>query len=362
MPRRAQAPEKRHSAAQRCNDDVLEEIFLLLPQPALASAARVCRGWLPCARRNLYRTLNFDAISPSARHLANMLSTNSFLRDLIRRPSVRYSKGRGREISMLDWLALLPEHSLQSITFKGRILTSPDSGRVLHLPAVRTTTRITSRSPTIPLTNEVLLNMSQLVCLSITLPGHVPPPNNISLPNLTRLSIVVGNYSPTVDVLLKGLSKPLTRFDIKAAIVLEEKDVSALQDSLSRHAPHIEHLSFEGEPYFTRQPFLDDYITVFTSLRTLFCSHPSYTPRLLSKLPSTHTSLSLRAPSFEPFADAAFAEALEQHHHRLSSLRQVRVVNDRFFRHECDALRRVCRSRGIDFVKAEHKEDYYFFS
>lgn len=348
----------RLSAAQRCNEDVLHEIFADLPPRALASAARVCRGWLPTARDRLYQHIFVDNLLPLCpEKLTQTLSTQPLIRSLVRRPVLRHSGIGRRSPALFDWIALLPEHSFISVEIElmGASSKKPLTTltTLLSLPAIRTTPRLIIRCMkyiTPKRLNEVL-SMPYLESLSISIPARtaVYLRDITAYPNLRRLSIWVENYPPIICKLLHGLPSPLDRFDLRSKN-MNADDIDTLCRALQRHAPHLRHLALFGEPFSTLC-FMDDFVSAFSSLEFLLCSNHLYSPELFSRLPPTLTSLALCAPNAweDPFPADQYAAALQKHRSRLPRLRKVTVVEGRNSLVRCDPIPAVCEAEGIAF-------------
>lgn len=349
------------SAAQRCNEDVLDEIFAELQPGSLASAALVCRGWLFPARVRLYRELQADTMFVHKRNeLLRTLSTQPHILRLVRRPVLRWVYDPAPCAAFFDWVALLPEHSLQSVeivTIDSRPRDPLDTlDTLLGFPAIHSLTRIIIRCDTGFLTPKRLnqvLEMPHLQSLSVRIshPTAVHLTDITAFPNLKRLSILADVYTPLIAKLLHGLPSPLERFDLGADDI-EDTDIATLCHSLQRHAPHLRNLSFLGEPFSkSHLCFMDDFVSSFSSLETLSCAHYLYSPLIFSRLPPTLVSLSLCTPSrWEGSIPwTPHAVALQQHRSKLPLLRRVTIVNCEYTVLNLDPLPEVCEAGNITF-------------
>lgn len=229
-----------------------------------------------------------------------------------------------------DWLALLPEHSLLSITLQSDILSPPDAEilRLLDFPAIRTVPRMTVRTEIS--SREILLkimNLPHLETLAATLEYKMDPPRaGLLRPKMRNLAISTRKYGAIVEHILQSFDSPLEAFAYRCHN-LEEGELISLQNGLTNHATTLKYLSFLGQPS-SESTFMDDYILSFPSLLTLVCASLTYTPLLLSRLPVALSSLILQAPSHKPFADDDFAVALRQHRDELRALSKLVILLD----------------------------------
>lgn len=109
--------------AQQLNEDILIDILKCLANADLASAALVCREWVPQARWMLYHDLHFDTGSAVAPQLRDTLVSSAEIRGLVRHVHLRRPVFEGGSLTLLDWLGLLPENSLRSV--EARMLSYP---------------------------------------------------------------------------------------------------------------------------------------------------------------------------------------------------------------------------------------------
>lgn len=351
---------KRLSAAQRCNEDVLHEIFAELPPSTLSSAARVCRGWTSPARHALYHDLRVDnLLLRSPEKLADTLFNNSWIRTLVRRPTLYHSANARRSPNLLDWIELLPEHSFLSVKISKMESSQekplPTLDALLDFPAIRTAPHLTIYCSTF-LTPERFDKVLRLPCLE-HLAINIPAKTTINLkditafPNLRRLSIMADIYPPLVAKLVHGLPSPLERFDLLADNV-KPADLDTLRRVLYRHAPHLRHLALFGEP-ITQLPssFMNDFVLYCPVLETIVCPDKLYTPRIISRLPPTLRSLALCTPDTEdpPFPINKYAAALRKHRSEIPELQTLTIVNCQGRPPNYSALKEVCKTENIVF-------------
>lgn len=347
------------SAAQRCNSDVLQEVFSYLDRITLANAARVCRGWQPVASSKLYHNLRIHVWPPSARKLADTLEANQDLRGLVRHVTLALIFHGSRWVtSPFDWLALLPEHSLLSVTLQSDIPSSPETEifRLLDFPAIRTVPRMIVRTEIS--SREILvkiMNLPHLESLAIPLEYKMDPPRaGLLRPKMQNLAISTRNYGVIVEHILQSFDSPLDGFSYRSHN-LEEGELVSLQNGLTNHATTLKYLSFLGQP-FSESTFMDDYILSFPSLSTLVCPNPIYTPLLLSRLPVVLSSLILQAPSHKPFADDDFAVALRQHRDELRALSKLVILDNREMRPQYLSLATLCAEQRRSFFVLDRSQ------
>lgn len=352
--------EGRPSAAQRCNDDVLDEIFAELECSALASAALVCRGWLFPARVRLYRDLflnNYGA--PHSDKLADILPNQPLLRSLIRRPVLRYCRFGRPCTTLFDWMALLPEHSFQSVTIRDidstKKMPFPTLATLLDFPAVRTSPRLIVHCRTF-ITSERLdkvLGMPCLESLSFMISDRVATrlkEITVFPRNLKRLSIRADAFSPHLAQLLRRLPSPLERFDLQCE-ELKEFEMVFLCYALQQHSSTLRHLVLLGMHFSSVPAYLDGSIEPFSHLETLLLPFGLYSPDLFAHLPPTISSLSLCTPwgpeSLEIGEIDELASALQQECSRLPLLKSMTMVRCQADPLEDGPLVQVCSAHGI---------------
>ena len=96
--------------------DILLEILQYLSPVDLSNTALVCTSFLPTTRFLLYRRICFSLTSHRVVRLEKTLRDSKHLRSLIRHLSLKRSYIGPLYDASLDWIALLPEESLQSVT------------------------------------------------------------------------------------------------------------------------------------------------------------------------------------------------------------------------------------------------------
>lgn len=347
------------SAAQRCNDDVLDEIFAHLSLHALAMAAQVCQSWLPSARRRLYTSVRLDACSESPEPLARTLSHNPDIRLLIRHLTLSIYFMTHRKPACLEWVRLLHENSLRSVEFEFMYLLPEDKSllSLLDFPAIRTSPRLFIDCHLFLNPDRLVkvLSMPYLESLSMVIPndmGTEPlPPGITSYPKLQRLSIRTTKYTPLIAALLQALPSSLEKFDL-VVVDFREGDVASLLKGLDSHSTNLRHLAIAGvstnRHTFPVRNFVDDFISRCSSLETLLCARNTYSSQIFSRAPSTLVSLTLCPPWFEPFPSGEYAAAL-QCCRRLPRLSTLSIMDHRLYRQRCESLAIMCQEKGIGF-------------
>lgn len=342
------------SIGQRCNEDVLEEIFLHLQCSALAKAARVCQAWLPAASRTLYHNIHISTYSLVTDRLAQTLRTAPSLRGLVRHVALYHPKLDEADPSVLDWLALLPEHSLLSITLENTdMFNLLKEQRMLDLPAFRTVSSIVAHGRYLSGDISTLLNIPYLQSLSIELLSRrsysfVKPLR----PTLRRLAITICGYNTVIETILQSFEEPLEQFMLVVSSNLCKAGLSSLQTGLRRHAPCLKRLFLIGHPQ-DKLPSMDDYILSFPTLETLLCSYSTFSPLLVKRLPPTLTSLILRVRTDCTFPSDEYAAALQRHRHKLRRLSALTIVDVpgrwRRRKNQWEPLVELCAAEGISF-------------
>lgn len=341
--------QKRLSAAQRCNDDVLGEVFSHLDRMELVIVSLVCRNWLPAASRELYRDISLSVLSWNGPILAQTLTTRPDLGELVRRVKLRRPEPMRWDPSHFDWLALLPEYNLYSITFEGGMLNAPETYPILEFPAIRTTSRLRADDMNSHARTNAILNMTHLETLSIRidLQNVFTLKAGVTLPRLRRLRIVMDSYCSVVEQILKGLDSPLEEFELELTCIYG-KGVDSLLNGLQRHASAMQYMSLIGNP-FSMVPFMDDHIMSFTSLKTLKCPRNSYTSLLISGLPPTLTHLILGSGPGDRSPIHDIADALQQNRRRLIALARVTIAGRELLGQWGQPLVELCMREGITF-------------
>lgn len=356
---------KRLSAAQRCNEDVLLEIFAEVSPRTLASAACVCRVWLSPARDKLYHDLLVEN-TRSAEILVSTLTTNPWIRSLVRRLQLRRSLSEEGGPIVVEWIALPPAHSLLSVKIgdMGPPKRQPSAAldALLDFPAIRTTPRlfVSCRTFLTPERLDKVLRMPQLDSLSFRIPMRttVSLKDITAFPKLRRLSISAEIYPPLVAKLIHGLPSPLERFDLLTDNI-KPADLDTLRRVLYRHAPHLRHLALFGGP-ISQLPssFMDDFVLYCPALEVVVCPDRLYTPRVISRLPSTLRSLALCTPDTRSptFPINEYATILRKYRAGLPQLQTLTVVNCQRWPLNYSSLKEVCQAEGIVFQDCSSRE------
>lgn len=353
---------KRLSAAQRCNEDVLYEVFAHLPPPELASAALVCRSWLPCARHRLYTSILFTFGHRTVAQLADTLRTRPHIRSLVRRLEIQGITARTWMPELVDWVDLLPEYSLQSVNL-GAMNVSQDFLRdhytLLDSPAIRTVSHFAIPNAMFlnPDRFAKVMSMPNLEVLSMALSNTIGvarlPQSIPSYPRLRRLGIRSFSVPSTfIEDLLRALPSPLERFTLVAQTI-EEGDVGPLCNGLACHAASLRHLAISGSRSnhhtFPVHNFLDDVVPHCASLETLFCACNTYSLDIFSRAPASLSSLILCVPWGDSFKSDEYAAALKRCRGMLPRLKMLGIMDHSLYRQRCGSIADVCQAEGITF-------------
>lgn len=358
---RRTSPQKNLSAAQRCNSDVLEEIFSHLERVTLTRVARVCRGWQPPASVKLYYDVKIEAWKASASILASTMTAQPDLRKLVRRVTLDHTRPKQWVQLPFEWLALLPERSLSCITLRTDIFSFPEAHCLLDFPAVLTVPHLFAHGVRSGVSLTKIMSMPHLQTLAIKIPDGIDPASTgVLKPTIRKLAISSYRYETIIEHILQSFDLPLERFTLSTA-ELEEADLASLKNGLKRHTPSLKYLSFMGKPFFPSSPFMDDYILAFPSLEMLLCPYLSYTPLLISRLPHTLSTLALRTGIGEPFDSDNYAAALQLRSGHLHALSEL-VLDTNGGKPEYPSLAAVCTSEGISFRIVERNRFNPFLS
>lgn len=329
------------------NGDVLLDIMRHLTKANLASAALVCRRWLPQARGELYHELYFDTNAPHAPCLSATMRSNEFLRSLLRRLHISHCVSSQGSPTLLDWIALLPEHSLQLLESRRLIFdkAAATSVPITEYPAVRTLPHLFLRTPRfldMQRLNQVLhFQHLEILSIEIDQSSEVPSLPDCCMPRLRRLSLEIFEYGATVSRILGGVTVSLERFDLHA-VSLCPQDIARLAGDLQRHLPALKSASFDFH-WPPASPFLDELVPSMKCLETLCCGVETYTKHLMAQLPETLVSLTLCA-SPEAFPGDEYAELVK--HYTPPGLTKFIIAN-KSQSEASKALAEVCNERHI---------------
>jgi hypothetical protein len=291
-------------------EDVLIDMLDYLPQRDLTATALVCRSWVFASRSKLYYRVTFDVESPTISHMEDTLTTCAHIRTLVRHLILRgppvvppstpnVDEYGGTSIlpkfyeTDLHWVRMLPKHSLLSIEF----IQWRKIDDVLVYSAVRTTSCMTF-SGFVMVTSSTLnalLSMSSLTSLSL-MRILSPPVLDGKFTQLRRLSLSTWIVPDELLEIMGAIDPqcPLERLDIGVAVALKDNALSRLLDILKPHLGRLKHLSAIAKfRRFGGYPFMDDVIQQLSSVETLYCGYGTYTPLIMSRLPSTLHTLGL---------------------------------------------------------------------
>lgn len=355
-PQRLLAPRlQRSSLAQQLNEDILAEILEGLANADLASAALVCREWLPQARWMLYHELHFDTGSAAAPQLRETLISSPEIRGLVRCIHLRHALSKTGSITLLDWIGLLPENSLQLA--ETRMLSFKPGDEVAipftQYPAIRSAPYLSLRCAsfcTVDRLNQIFAyrNVERL-SLGVL---HKPEEEVLQLspdclPKLKRLSLTIYEYGPLVSQILQSVYSPLEEFNF-LALTLYEADVAALSKDVQRHLPSLRSASFMFH-YLPHSPFLDSIVPSMVNLETLACGFGTHTAQIIDWVASPLASFTTTSSPRKPFPSDEYADKIEQG--ALPALGRFTVLDTVHYRQAaaCASLSQACARRHILF-------------
>lgn len=341
------------SAAQRCNEYVLFDIFQYLLSHELAVACTLCKAWLPAARALLYRRIRFSTISPRDSALELTLRSSANIRGLLR--YLVLSHPDSSHDHRLDWVAVVPQHTLLSVNLE-RMPASKGLLSLLQYPAIRTAPQVTiGRSDFLqaePFNLSTILAFPHLegfTALLKSIPLRVD--NTLRLKRLS-LGIVAEDRPQLLTTILQAIQpETLQKLDLLLSS-LKEDNVSWLTDLLRPHLPSLKHLAIRTLDHTNTAPIMDKLIEAVPQLETLACGRNTYTSQLFPLLPHRLQSLTLDSGDNEPFPRDELEETITRlcsTQRTLTSLtigRHPSYPNSLYF----DRVARVCRSFGVSFI------------
>ena len=350
--------------------DILLEILQYLSPVDLSNTALVCTSFLPTTRFLLYRRICFSLTSHRVVRLEKTLRDSKHLRSLIRHLSLKRSYIGPLYDASLDWIALLPEESLQSVHFAFFAhyhLLDP----VLQYPAIRTARAVTAGFSNFTTSTRVkeILGFPNLEALSLGF-GWFAPVVHCTAPSLKHLTLSMESVSENILDFLTAIARgcPLERLALKIDATLGVEDVAVLTRGLAPLSSTLRRLSITSPYQLARHPFMDNLASSMPNLETLHCGFGSYSPNLLSRLPPALRVLALswgnsgaaadfitewdllfpRPSSFHtPFPAQAYAAEIA----RLTPISVERIVVVLPEKHldDCIEMGQVCRTAGIQF-------------
>ena len=325
----------------------------LLPRD-LVTTALVCRDWLPTARMLLYRHIYFNTSSPLTAQLESSLRSSPHLRILIRHlVLIHYDYVND---GLLEWIALLPEHSLVSVKFERMPFDGADPRSLLQFPAVRTADEIIISHPHFLLRNPERLSdifsNSFLSRLTLFIPKSLPL-RLVGPLKLNRLSIAIWTEDrpQLLGTILESITSPLHHLDLLLSN-LRPETISWLNTILERHLPTLKRLIIRALDRKQTAPFFDGMIASLVSLEVLACGPGTYTSRLFNQLPTSLRSLTLDTRDNEPFSVSELREAVTRLRSRSTAFKSMTIgrhpsyASHRYF----DTLSQACASLGVSFV------------
>lgn len=218
----------------------------------LASSSRVCKQWLPCARRLLYRSVTLTSLDVK---LSRTLSRCAHLRLLIRELSVHAPEifGHIKDVdNLLGWISLIPGDATSrfraiSIVVDAAAQGEPIARLVVDAPALRfvDNLRLTGPIPTAGRLLQLTEAVTHLALVEVPVDTSFPP-----LCGLRTLSLKGINFTPSLDTLLSSL-------DVLESLELFYKEHDKVDHILRLVSQHSEFLqSLTISPWTGRIPSL----------------------------------------------------------------------------------------------------------
>lgn len=244
----------------------------------LYHAALVCWDWALAARIPLYQRLVCNTNRRSAPLLTRTLRSCPHLCVLVRHLTLNLFLTK-RDVTILDWLKLLPEHSLHGFD----ILASEEdqllAQSILHLPCIQTIRHFKGRGKWI--SSESLpqcFQLRHLKSLSLDLPYNLRP-SIFALENATShfssFHLTIPQYYPFISQCLAMFGRQLERFEVLIRSgALEGSQITELITAFRQHTPHLRH--FTAQTYWKPAfPFLDDVMEYAPPMTHLYCGNDS---------------------------------------------------------------------------------------
>ncbi|KAI0696877.1 hypothetical protein C8T65DRAFT_832680 [Cerioporus squamosus] len=295
------------------------EHFGTLPSRNYTNAALVARNWTGPAQAGLYRckiriyVVNTEYLPTLRRRsmLARTMNTAPHLRALLRSLCIIADDPYRSEDSYLDWLRLIPPHTLRMFEYRCNIpgIFCP---ALLQAPSVQTVPSLTIhtgpqsmddlRSVLVPGVENLVLVVDE------SFDGEIDCPLPPKLKHLT-----VSNYRrwcPAVYKLFIALSPQLDSFSTDGPWHVAGDFHPWMESTLARHGRNLRSLYLRGEdvstpPPLVTRPFLDELVLHSTRLENLKVVAGAYTGRMFRRLPPSVKVLEFvgdRQPI--PFEDA----------------------------------------------------------
>ncbi|GJE99008.1 hypothetical protein PsYK624_152460 [Phanerochaete sordida] len=358
--------------------DVMWGIMPELGAEDLATAARVCKEWLPAAQSSLYRHISIRASNPRSQLLARTLISNEHLRSLVRHVALScFNIGGGWYRLLLSWIALLPENALLSVDLEG-FYDDKGSDFLMDYPAIRTARYFTLRPPVRLARGRLaqLLAYPNLQGLSVGGWGDaLPAPDAMLHLQPTRSAFETSGFASHLSAMLDAIDSDaqFKRFDVQIGW-FGPRDAALFIHALKRHADSLTRLTMLSHDALECGPFMDDLVPALQRVQYLCCAFGTYTiPGLLSNLPSSVHTLVLAwgidgtvniqdpnghglilgpDPNNIPFPSEELATTIRS----LAAvsrlwLRQLAVALPNLTRERCQPVAVACADVGIAFTR-----------
>lgn len=350
------------------NEDVILGILERLSRDDITSCSRLGRVWLGATRVVLYRRVHLNTSTIAAPALSRSLSSSEALRSYVRHLVVSHTFPMVD--GLLDWIRMLPAHSLLSVHLERMPVGVTEQTRsfsVLDAPAVRTAPHVVIGQPNF-LYDELsrLSTVLSYPCLdSFTLMVPRSLPLDLSCPlRLRRLSIgVFTEPKPQlVATLLTANTVPLERLDLLLPSLNVDEAVW-LTECLTPHLSSLKHLALRTIAQHPH-PIIDDLIPSLTSIQELACGPRTYTSALFAHLPMGLRSLTLESRDHNPFDVEELLRAIRRLalSGRRGGLEALTIGRHPSYLHYryYDVVIKACETLGINFAMRRTGLDGYF--
>ncbi|RDX44277.1 hypothetical protein OH76DRAFT_1559796 [Lentinus brumalis] len=284
-----------------------------------APAALVARKWTAPAQAGLYKcTIRISVVDteygPIIRTrslLSRTMTTSPHLRCLLRSLRVIADDPYRTEDSYLDWLRLVPPHTLRSFEYR---CNEPGAfcPALLEAPAVQTVPFLIIHTGPRSMDDLKAVLVPGLESLVLTVDESFDGDIDWPLPPKLR-TLTVSNYRrwcPALYRLFIALSPQLNTFSTDGPWFVAGDFHTWMESTLARHGRNLKGLYLTGENVGTAVsgfvgPFLDKLVSHSTRLENLRVVAGAYTDRLFRTLPPSVKVLEFFGDQLPiPFEDA----------------------------------------------------------
>ncbi|OCH84901.1 hypothetical protein OBBRIDRAFT_798679 [Obba rivulosa] len=336
------------------NADVLHCILRELPMQDLHATVLVCRQWAWVTQTSLYSSVSLDTTLKNAPLLARTMSTCPHLRPLVRSLTVMIGADT-RDTTLVDWLHLLPEHTICEFKVKQIACQEDFASFIFQSPFLRSVRRFQGEGVFLRKSEhlESCFMLPHVRGISLFLSHRIYEIHTISTPpTLTRLSLILYEYLPTTIRLLSAVGCQLEHLDLDMGNrIMGEDETGELLHALEKYAHRLRHLTLRGLA-IPEAPYLDPIGRHIPSLEYLHLGIGTFESTLFDNLPPNLRTLRLEGDYRVDFPLDELEDFILRVGRGESQCRSITI----FFVgiHFCDMssyndLSEVCHRCGVDF-------------